>query len=460
MSRSIRQHLADLSGNSVRDYDFSRLATHFGKAAKARDAWDLRNEEDRERVVALNEPHIDMMRRVVEEAIAKESAEVNGTLPVISKFEALQVAKEATQKSSRDVGLRNLSTHLERRWKDDRQGHLSASDILTLKDHYKRNFPKSAAINVVENFTKAGWLDLPVGHLMDIASQIRNQNDFDYYIKEAGLHTNNPYNKKARNFILALLNGRVAQEDEWDDEDEGDYTVHVIDPDRAGEVIGVFDNYDEAKSFAEEEAMDYQYGTIIEHDGLWEGDRGDWLEYEEVWSRSSRYSNKLNERVANKKRAQEGDKPFRVGVTYEVWDDESLEIGDTDEKGWEVEMEPADLLDIADYVHKYGPFNEASSYPSQPGDWWTNFDADENFETGARTNYSIFVEYDDGSQLDQRDFDIVSKIVSGEMSWSEVDDMMDPDNPEPYQPSDPRQMKLPGVEGKRAQSLISKAVRG
>lgn len=481
MSKSIRQHLADLSGNSVRDYDFSRLAAHFGKAAKARDARDLRNEMNRERQVALSEPHIDMMRRAIEEAIEKESAELNGTLPVISMFEAAQIAKGAVKEASRDVGLQNLSTHLERRWKADKQAHLSASDIITLKDHYNRNFPKSAASRVVEGFTKSGWMDLPVGNLMDIASQIRSQKDFDYYIKEAGLHTNNPYNKKARNFILALLNERTAQEDDdlnptifldnTGGQEEGFVTIHANEPgagvwakDVDGSIMG---------SNWEADGPDFAYAIIVDEPGLvekleaegynvddsqyYEMDESEWAELAEK-DEQRRFDEKQMKLpgIKSKKTAQEGDKPFQVGVTYEIWDDESLEIGDTDEQGWEVEKEPADLLDIANYVNKYGPFDHYSEYPpTSPGGWWRATDADEDFATGARTSYDIFVEYNDGSDLDQRDFELISKIVMGEMSWSEVDDLMDPDNPEPYQPSDPRQMKLPGIKSKkRAQKWL------
>ena len=488
MARSIRQHLSDLSGKSVRDYDFSRLAARFGKAAKARDARDLRNEMNRERQVALSEPHIDMMRRAIEEAIEKESAELNGTLPVISMFEAAQIAKGAVKEASRDVGLQNLSTHLERRWKADKQAHLSASDIITLKDHYNRNFPKSAASHIVEGFTKSGWMDLPVSNLMDIASQIRSQSDFDYYIKEAGLHTNNPYNKKARNFILALLNERTAQDDEWDDgeidpdlnptifldntgdQEEGFVTIHANEPgagiwaeDYDGSIMG---------SNWEADGPDFAYAIIMDEPGLveklqaegynvddsqyYEMDESEWAELAQK-DEQRRFDEKQMKLpgIQSKKRAQEGDKPFTVAVTYNVVTPESAEVGDFEETGYEVEPESADLLDIADYVDKYGPFDESSSYPSQPGDWWINTSSDQNFETGAETQYEIHVDYNDGSDLDQRDFNLISKIVSGEMSWSEVDDMMDPDNPEPYQPSDPRQMKLPGIKSKKkAQSGI------
>ena len=214
MATNIRQHLANLSGESVRDFNYSKLASQFGNLVEKRASYDLQNEIEYERGRTLSEPHIDMMRRVISEAIEKESAEMNGTLPIISLFEASQMAKNASQNSSRDVGLLNLSTHLERRWKAHREAHLTVAELFKLKDHYSRNFPKSKASAVIENFTEAGYMDLPVGDLMDIAAQIQSQDDYDYVIKEAGLHTNNPYNKKARKFILALLNGsRTAQSD-------------------------------------------------------------------------------------------------------------------------------------------------------------------------------------------------------------------------------------------------------
>jgi hypothetical protein len=207
MARNIRQHLADLSGASVRGLDYRKLASAFGKDVQTRAAEDLRNEAAREHAIDLHDRHLDWMKRAIAEAIEQESAEISGTLPVISAFEAAQMAKNASKKYSRDVGVLNLSALLERKWKADREAHLTSSDVIMLKDHYNKNFPKSAAREVIENFTREGYLDLPVGKLIDIAAQIRNQDDFDYYIKEAGLHTNNPYNQKARKFILALLNG-------------------------------------------------------------------------------------------------------------------------------------------------------------------------------------------------------------------------------------------------------------
>ena len=214
MSRNIRQHLADLSGKSVCDFNYSKLASHFDRDVKAREAYDYQNEIEQDLVTSLSEPHVNLLRRALQEAIEKESAEMNGNLPVISLFEAAQTARNASTKDSRDFGLNKLAIHLERMWKRDKSAHLNASDLIFLKDHYNKNFPKSAASNLVDEFTKSGFFDLPVGDLIDIANQIRTQADFDYYIKEAGLHTNNPRSKKARHFILALLNGKTAQMDD------------------------------------------------------------------------------------------------------------------------------------------------------------------------------------------------------------------------------------------------------
>lgn len=343
MSRSIRQHLADLSGSSVRGLDYSKLASHFGKAAKTRNEQDLRNEMAREHVVAMDEPHINMMRRAIEEAIENESAEVNGALPVISVFEASQMVKASARGSSRDVGLVNLATYLERCWKADKEAHLSASDILMLKDHYSRNFPKSAAKSVVEGFTKSGWLDLPVGHLMDIASQIRTQSDFDYYIKEAGLQTNNPYNKKARQFILALLNGKVADDeddfnptvflDNTGGQEDGFVTVHVNEP-GAGEWAD--DDGSINGSNWEADSSDFAHAVIGDEPGLvskleaegYNVDDSDYYEMDESeWSElgqkdeQRRFDEKQMKLPGVKgrraRRLAQGGKTFHVGSDWE-----------------------------------------------------------------------------------------------------------------------------------------------
>lgn len=261
MSRNIRQHLADLSGTSVRSFNYAKFANIYGSTVQKRDAEDLKNEVERERSVAFHDRHVDWMKRAVGEAIEKESADVNGALPVISSFEAVQVVKSAAKSYPRDIGVLNLATHLEKRWKYDRDSHLTASDVLMLKNHYNSNYPKSAATGVIENFSKEGYFDLPVGKLMDLAAQIRDQSDYDYYIKEAGLHTNNPYNKKARQFILALLNGeseRTAQSGfEVDEEDTfGEPIPEVEEMRRDLSDVGLY--YDPSVA---ESTLDYHLGV-------------------------------------------------------------------------------------------------------------------------------------------------------------------------------------------------------
>lgn len=84
----------------------------------------------------------------------------------------------------------------------------------------------------------------------------------------------------------------------------------------------------------------------------------------------------------------------RITITYEIWDDESLEAGDTDNKGWiddeGVSMKP-DQYDIEDgktsielaidFLKENGAL-EASSSHFHPGVWYTNDKYNENFKTG------------------------------------------------------------------------------
>lgn len=206
MSKTIYQHLEELTGTKT-SMDYSKLLRQFAGEVQYRRDEDLAKEAANNRGKDLNDRHIDWMKRVVAEELERESENIDGTLPVSSVFEAYQVSKSASTQNSRDVGIRVLTTHLEKLWKADKSANLTVSDVLKIKEHYNRNYPKSAASEVIEDISKKGYLTLPIGELVDIASQIRSQEDYDYYIKEARLTGGSLYQKKARQFILALVNG-------------------------------------------------------------------------------------------------------------------------------------------------------------------------------------------------------------------------------------------------------------
>jgi len=208
--KKVRQVLANLSGQPVRDIDYRRLANLYEADVAARDEADEQNAIEYELKTNVHEAHLDTLKKAIEQAIEQNHAEVDGTLPIVSAFEALQIAKAASADNSRDVGVLNLVTYLDKRWHHDREANLTTKDVILIKDHFQKNYPKSAALKVIQEFSKQGYATLPIGKLVDIASNIRTQDDFDYYIQEAGLQGNNPFHRKARQFILALLNGEDA----------------------------------------------------------------------------------------------------------------------------------------------------------------------------------------------------------------------------------------------------------
>ncbi len=208
MSKNIYDHLENLTGQRA-SIDYDNMARKYATAIKQRREADAQNEDNYRRGRELNELHIDWMKRLVAEELEKETDRVDGNLPIISVFDAVQAAKHASNSNPKDMGLSRLVTHLEMKWENDRTANLNVSEILKLKDHYNRNYPRSLAASVIEKSSRSGYVTLPIGDLMELAANIRSQEDYDYYIKEAGLSGNNPFQKKARQFVLALLNGEA-----------------------------------------------------------------------------------------------------------------------------------------------------------------------------------------------------------------------------------------------------------
>jgi hypothetical protein len=213
MYKTVRDHLEAFTGES-HDMDYSRLYNKFASVVKANDESDLQKEFEYRSAGELHECHYDVMRKVVAEELGKEVERVNGALPVASVFEALQVAKRAFSKSAKDVGLSNFVGYLETKWKRNRDASILASDYLKMKEHFINNFPKSKVGAVIDEIGECGYAELPMTDLMEIASRIGSQEDFDYEIKQACLGGNQPHQKKARRFIIALVNSPMSPAEE------------------------------------------------------------------------------------------------------------------------------------------------------------------------------------------------------------------------------------------------------
>ena len=203
---NVLQDLANLSGHEVQGINVGRLAARFSKAAAERHTQDAENQKE----FHLNIPMMQRVQKKISEQLADEADEVNGNLPIASVFDAYQIVK-ARKDISRDPGLRALYGHLESMWKKNRSASISANSYLRLHDHYKNRYPKSAAVEVIEEIGLKGYTTLPLSDLTRIAASIESQDDFDQAMVYYGLNGPAPHQVKARRYVLALLNGEDAE---------------------------------------------------------------------------------------------------------------------------------------------------------------------------------------------------------------------------------------------------------
>jgi len=199
--RNVCQDLADLSGRSVHGVDANRLRSRYARAVEERQA----KEAEYENEFRLNVPHVARVQKLIAERLEAEASEVNAKLPVASVYDAFMRVKGHADRD-KDAGLRALHGHLERMWKKNRTGSITAEQYLILHDHYKRNFPRSAAAAVIEQIGQEGYTTLPLSDLTRIASDIHTQEDFDRAMVYHGLNGPLPHQVKSRRFVLGLIN--------------------------------------------------------------------------------------------------------------------------------------------------------------------------------------------------------------------------------------------------------------
>lgn len=83
------------------------------------------------------------------------------------------------------------------------------------------------------------------------------------------------------------------------------------------------------------------------------------------------------------------DKRYKMNKTYETWDEEAIEAGDTDDRGFEYEDKEFDSLwDMADEIRDAGA-TEPSDSRGGPHTWYSTIDDDVNIRTGERTSYAF-----------------------------------------------------------------------
>jgi hypothetical protein len=86
--------------------------------------------------------------------------------------------------------------------------------------------------------------------------------------------------------------------------------------------------------------------------------------------------------------------PFLVSKTYETWDEDALEAGETDDSGFEYKDQPMSLTELLREFEELGSF-EPSEIPTPPNwrpgmrIWFSSRDSDVNYRTGERTEYAL-----------------------------------------------------------------------
>src|SRR5947208_2432718 len=110
--------LSVFSGEAVADTFLSNpeAADYFQRVAEVRRA----RVKEHQAEVMTSTPHERLLARKAREAI--EGSILDPSVPVIDRFSAYQVAKEASVQDKKDHGLRSLVTHLKHAWEADRQG--------------------------------------------------------------------------------------------------------------------------------------------------------------------------------------------------------------------------------------------------------------------------------------------------------------------------------------------------
>lgn len=81
---------------------------------------------------------------------------------------------------------------------------------------------------------------------------------------------------------------------------------------------------------------------------------------------------------------EQNDEIIRYAETYEIITPESAEYGEPEERGFIDENLESDYEDMVDLLEG----TEPSEMPPSPRSWYTKYEVDYDYETGARENRS------------------------------------------------------------------------
>lgn len=168
----------------------------------------IKAEQERHDIIA-SMPALQAARTKLDDMIGNKA--IPDDTPIVSRFDAFSVIKNASKKDHNDQGLHKLAIHLERLWHKDPLGVITAGTLSHLRDHYQYNNPRSILGEVVDTvIPTVSFNTLPVAKLVRIASQVTSQEDYNIAITNNSLGGDSPKHVRARTFIRALINQRQA----------------------------------------------------------------------------------------------------------------------------------------------------------------------------------------------------------------------------------------------------------
>lgn len=104
------------------------------------------------------------------------------------------------------------------------------------------------------------------------------------------------------------------------------------------------------------------------------------------------------------------NKKFKYSITFESWDEDSLEMGQTDERGFEVEETIDTIGDILYEANTtYGIY-----MPVSFGTWESTEPQEDRdfFEKGIRKYYALHIKNEDGTEISQEESDFIAFLLS------------------------------------------------
>lgn len=139
--------------------------------------------------------------------IARQTEQLtDNRLPAIMTYDAYCVVKDASKASPDDRGLKVASYALYDAWNRDPMGHLTVGQLASYRNHYAREFPKSAVRQVFDgDVISRGFNTLTnLPYLTRIAATVTDQASYEGAVEAYDLAGDRPEQIRARAYIRAM----------------------------------------------------------------------------------------------------------------------------------------------------------------------------------------------------------------------------------------------------------------